>query len=312
MIVTRLPAPRLPIRLAACAAVVCLVACLAVSLAACLPDPAPPVASERAPTEVYRTVGERELEIHFVRPPAASEPGEALPAILLFHGGGWVAGMPEWVYDAAYRFAGHGLLALPVEYRLSENGDTPIEAVEDACAAFRWVRENAGRLGVDPDRLAGYGESAGGHLVASVGTVGCPQISEDGSEGVRPEPDLLLLLSPALEMGPPDYIAKLLRGRAEESDYSPIEHARTTTPPSHIVHGSEDNLTPVSGARDYCAALRALGVACELQVYDGLDHMLKANRGRLGDPDYRIDEEAAADAFARQVEFLRQHGFLDG
>src|SRR5215475_1684004 len=75
-------------------------------------------------------------------------------AILLFHGGGWSEGSPEWMFDAARRFAGTGMVAIPIEYRLARATVTPIESLSDVCAAFRWTREHAGRLRIDPNRVA--------------------------------------------------------------------------------------------------------------------------------------------------------------
>lgn len=67
-------------------------------------------------------------------------------AILLFHSGGWVRGRPEWLFGLARQFADDGLVAIPVQYRLSGSQATPADALADACAAFRWVRAHAGIL----------------------------------------------------------------------------------------------------------------------------------------------------------------------
>lgn len=69
-----------------------------------------------------------------------------VPAILLFHGGGWVAGEPDWVFASARRFADQGMVAVSVQYRLASRQVTPIDALSDVCHAFRWVRSKAGAL----------------------------------------------------------------------------------------------------------------------------------------------------------------------
>ncbi len=103
-------------------------------------------------------------------------PGDAAtgprPAVLMFHGGGWVAGEPAWTYPAARRMQAQGLVAILIEYRLSGETATPADALSDACDAFAWVRAHAAELGVDPQRVAGYGVSAGGQLAAAAGLGG--------------------------------------------------------------------------------------------------------------------------------------------
>src|SRR6185503_18300776 len=112
--------------------------------AAARPPAAKPVEPVR---QVYREVDGRSLPAYvFAR--SASRP---VPAILLFHGGGWVSGEAAWTFDAARRFQRLGLVAVAIEYRLAEGPSegkiTPIEQLDDTCAAFHWVRENAASLG---------------------------------------------------------------------------------------------------------------------------------------------------------------------
>lgn len=171
-------------------------ACLLAACRSVTPPPAKSATPVEPVTHVYREVNGQELRA-YVFPPAVSDPRRRAAAVLLFHGGGWSAGSPEWTFAAARRFASRGMVAVPIEYRLSEGDVTPIDALADICAAFRWVRQRAGDLSLDAERVAGYGVSAGGHLVASAATVGCPP---EGPPGVRAEPDALLLWSPALDM----------------------------------------------------------------------------------------------------------------
>ena len=91
---------------------------------------APQVAAPLAPVaHTYRTVDGKALSLHVFTPAAKSATGR--PAILLFHGGGWAAGDPEWVFTSARRYADAGLIAVPVQYRLSDERVTPIDALAD-------------------------------------------------------------------------------------------------------------------------------------------------------------------------------------
>jgi acetyl esterase/lipase len=256
---------------------------------------------EPAITRAYREIGGDSLHAYVFLPPG-HRPANAADAILLFHGGGWSAGAPEWTFAAARRFADSGLVAVAVEYRLSTGDLTPIDALADACAALAWMRARPAELG-SIGRVAGYGVSAGGHLVAATATIGCP--------GDTTGPDALLLWSPALDLVNDRWFTTLLQGRAGASDLSPARHVGPLTPPTSIVHGASDNLTPLAGVRRYCAALTELGRECDLHVYPGVGHLLTRNLANQ-ERDFDPDPVARADGIARQHRFLRSLGFTAG
>lgn len=247
----------------------------------------------------YRVVDGDSLHAYAFYP---SDTGRGRPtqAILLFHGGGWSTGSPEWTFAAAERFAGYGLVAIAVEYRLSEGDVTPIEALDDACHAFAWARGQARELGI-ADRIAGYGVSAGGHLAAATATVGCGDVAAHA--------DALLLWSPALDVKADGWFTKLLQGRGKAVDYSPADHVRKSTPPTCIVHGALDSLTPLAGVRRFHDRLLELGGACELNVYPGLGHLLTRNLSNQ-EGDYDPDPEKRADGIEKQRQFLVRLGFV--
>jgi acetyl esterase/lipase len=253
----------------------------------------------------YREVGDRQLRAHVFLPDEESGT-EGISAVLLFHGGGWHLGGPEWTFAAARRFASWGMAAISVEYRLSGDGVTPIDALEDACAAVAWARRTADGLGIDADRVAGYGLSAGGHLVAATATIGCPLECPDTRDC---QPDALLLWSPALDTTIDGWFKNLLQGRATSEEYSPAHHVQSSTPPTSIVLGTEDTLTPLSGAKTYCELLIEAGGVCELNLYEGVGHLLTRNLENQ-ESDFDPDPEAEADGIERHRRFLVDMGFI--
>ena len=259
-------------------------------IAAAQPDPVP---------HRYREVDGAGL-MAYVFTPATPARTERRPAIILLHGGGWIAGAPDWTFENARRYAGKGFVAISVQYRLSNERITPVDALADVCAAFHWARAEAAKLGIDPSRIAASGVSAGGHLAAAAATIGCG--NNEGKYGVG-GPDALVLWSPALDVSGDGHFRRILRERGTVEAYSPVEHVRPSMPPVHIVHGERDTLTPLSGSTRFCEQVQAKGGTCELVVYPGVGHLLTRNLANQED-DYDPDPVAREDGRARQLSFL--------
>lgn len=254
---------------------------------------------------VYKTVSGTKLTAHVFRPAAASI-GHARPAIVLFHGGGWAIGSPDWVYDAARRYAAFGAVTVAAEYRLSDKRTqvTPIEAMEDARDVVRWMRRSAAELGIDPNHIAAYGISAGGHLAASLAFFGSAEKNQ-----VSAVPNAALLISPAVAMAHDEYFQGLLGGRGSASKYSPEEQMDKAPPPTVIFNGSVDNLTPLDGVKLYCDRANQRGGECELHVYQGVGHLF-TRKQPFNTNNFDPDPEAWADATAKGDAFLAAKGFL--
>ena len=116
---------------------------------------------------VYAKVGQRELVLDLYLP---SNPRGKLPVVMWIHGGGWRNG-DKGSAGAARPMVGRGFAVADVAYRLSGEAIFPAQ-VEDCKAAVRWVRANATKHGLDGERIGVWGSSAGGHLVAFLGTSG--------------------------------------------------------------------------------------------------------------------------------------------
>ncbi len=271
------------------------ITCVLLSLTGCA-SVAGRGSATRPSVRVYRVVGEDTLLAHVFNAARVDQSPRA--AVILLHGGGWVDGSPEWVYATAREFAAAGLVAIALEYRLSDSTHTPIDALEDVCAGIVWARAHADSLGIARDRVAGYGVAAGGHLAAATVTVGCPFAA------LNPGFNALTLLSPAMDVERDAHFARLLRGRATASAVSPLAQASTAMPPTMIVQGDRDTLTPLSGAQRFCLNITMTRGRCELRVYSALGHLLTRDLADQASG-YDPDPVARADGLARQIVFLR-------
>ena len=197
------------------------------------------------------------------------------------------------------------MVAVAAQYRLSDQKSiTPIEATDDARAVIRWMRSQAKSLGIAQERIAAYGWSAGAHLAA---TAAIPEDAARGAGG-NARPNALVLVSPAVSLGSDSWFQRLLGQRGSARDLSPDQHVREGMPPTLILQGSTDTVTPLAGVKRYCELLRAAKNNCELHVYEGFGHLFTP-AGIPDDGQPKTDPATAADALARTDRFLTSLGF---
>jgi acetyl esterase len=151
--------------------------------------------------EIYKKISGVELPIHIFEP-VNRKPGDRRPAIVFFFGGGWRGGSPAQFQHQCRYLASRGMVAMTAEYRVeSRHGVKAVSCFRDAKSAIRWVRKNAGRLGIDPNRVAAGGGSAGGHLAGALGTI--QEFDEEGEDAsISALPNALVLFNPALVLAP--------------------------------------------------------------------------------------------------------------
>jgi acetyl esterase/lipase len=224
-----------------------------------------------ARVETYRKIGSTELKLWIF---GESDPKIQKPAIVFFFGGGWNTGSPAQFEDQARHFAKRGMIAIVADYRVkSRQGVQVVECVKDAKAAIAWVRENAERLGIDPNKIAASGGSAGGHLAACTGT-----ISGFGSDE---RPNAMILFNPGCTLAPiegwqppADRAHELRTGRfgVEAQVISPAHHIGPHTPPPLILHGTADTTVPYASVVAFESAMKKAGRPCKLVGYDGVGH----------------------------------------
>lgn len=260
-----------------------------------------------APTDyVFASPHGVDLKAYVFTPAGAAKKGCA--AIVIFYGGGWAMGEPSWAFSRAQHFAQLGLVAVAAQYRLSDQKSiTPLDAIADARAVIRWMRSEAKSLGLAPEKIVADGWSAGAHLAA------CTALLNDDiadRNQVSAVPNALILVSPAVSLENDRWFKKLLLGRAEVQEVSPVHHIRPSLPPTLILVGRTDTVTPLVGVQQFAELMQAAKNRCELHVYDGVGHLFTPSH--LPDDGFpQPDKSVAADALARADDFLRSLHFAD-
>jgi acetyl esterase/lipase len=282
-----------------------------------------PPAMEGTTSEVYRTVGDVELNIYLCNPEGHSA-DDRRPAIVFFFGGGWRAGSPQQFLPHCRYLAERGMVAAVADYRVAtRHGVTAHECVEDAKSAVRWLRSNADRLGVDPNRIAAGGGSAGGHLAAATATL--PGHDPD-PDGVSPVPNALVLFNPATVLAPVDgdplpteeqrerFAALEERFGAPPESMSPFHHLRADLPPTILFHGQADETVPHSTADRFCRGLRDHKNRCDFVSYHDQGHgFFNFGRGEGEDKNkWYEDTVSRMDGFLYSLEWLDPKPNPDG
>ncbi|WP_395735734.1 alpha/beta hydrolase [Prosthecobacter sp.] len=254
-------------------------------------------------TRVYKKAGERELKLTIVNPPDWKSTDQR-PAMVFFHGGGWVGGGPTQFTQHSEYLATRGMVCLQVEYRLIKKGDAgpPIDCVHDAKSAMRWVRGHAAELGIDPKRIGAGGGSAGGHLAAFVGMVEGLDDPQDDVK-ISPKANALALFNPVFDNGP-DQGWGYSRVGEHFKEYSPAHNISADDPPAIIFLGTQDKLIPVAVVERFKAGMEKAGVRCEAVFYEGQGHGF-FNAGGKGKMKYYYDTLLATDKFLAALGWLK-------
>lgn len=222
----------------------------------------------------------------FVFRPAGHSPSDSRTAVVCIHGGGWVGGKPEYFFPHCEYFSKRGAVAFSIRYRLvEERGIGAFDEVErciaDCKAAIRYIRNHAGTYGIDPDRIAVLGDSAGGHLAACLAVMGGPEGNDADSMA-----NAAVCYNPCVDMDIP-LVMRIFGIEGRESggetvfpenvhdrarDVSPIGFVRSGQPPVLVMHGTEDTVVPPEQSRRFTEAMTAAGNRSELIMLDGEKH----------------------------------------
>ncbi|MCH7904071.1 MAG: alpha/beta hydrolase [Armatimonadetes bacterium] len=219
------------------------------------------------------------LRYDFFRPNSQDE----LPVVIFVHGGGWISGDRQMYRDEAIWLANVGYACALFDYRLAPLSPFPA-AVQDAQSFVRFIRNHSSELGVVPDKVIAFGNSAGGHLAAMLGlfheTFGAPN---DPKEHLV---NGVIALSAITDIRKPSesqfdislsfveqFMGGPLKGREDlYASASPVAHVNDDACPFLIVHGSEDDIVPPSQSSNLHAALLLAGGESRLIQLEGEEH----------------------------------------
>lgn len=251
---------------------------------------------------VFRTVDGEALGADVYLP---AEDGKNRPAVLVVHGGGWVAGEKEWFADQATQLANAGYVAVSVDYRLAPAHPFPA-AVDDVQAAVKWLRkkQQVRAYGIDPDRIGALGGSAGAHLVAMVGVLGEGSLEKGARVAAVVEwsgPLDLTRPAAAFDSGtaPDGNIAPFLGCTAGDcpadtaEEASPFTHVDRTDAPILVIN-SDGELVPLALVQPMIDALDEAGVEHEVVILPGNRHSRQYSADVMDDTIAFFDAHLAA------------------
>jgi len=229
----------------------------------------------------YVPEGHERQKLDLFLPKDAAKP---LPLVVWIHGGGWQGGSKE--FTPAFFLLSKGYAVASINYRLSQHATFPAQ-IEDCKAAIRWLRAHAKEYNLDAQHIGVWGGSAGGHLVALLGTANNVKEWEtlggntDQSSRVQAvcdwygPTDFTRITATSQKANGP--VSRLLGGPVADNlekakKASPITYVSSDDPPFLIMHGADDKTVPPEQSEIFADALKKAGVEVTLKILPGAGH----------------------------------------
>jgi acetyl esterase/lipase len=241
----------------------------------------PDILSERE--VVYGKGGDTDLKLDLAMPKNGFG---SFPTVVFIHGGAWKSGKRQDLAKTIEVLAGRGYVAVTIDYRLVKTAPFPAQ-IEDCKAAVRWLRANAQKYRINPDRIGAVGFSAGAHLACLLGTTQ----KEDDLEGKGGNAEQTSQVQAVVSFfGPTDFTRKTWPDDLEKSTLrplmgasfadkpelyrkaSPITYVTKKAPPFLFFHGTEDRTVAIRHSRTLAEKLQNAGVSAKVIELEGEGH----------------------------------------
>lgn len=262
----------------------------------------------------YLATAETTVKLYYKLPDKVKTNAK-LPAIIWIHGGAWVGGKANTFFANAAYCALKGAVGISLEYRVIDNNKASIDqCIADCKAAINYLKANAATLHIDTTKIAIVGESAGGHLAA------CMALLDTNNNTT---PAALILYNPVVNLATgkfikymnaevalqtskkPDTTALLLQYQNVAKAISPLYLVKKRLPPTLIINGIEDKITPYTFAQSFCDSIKKHHTKHKILLLPKIGHAFAV-------PHYKSSEQQVVEALLKADVFLTRLGFLKG
>ncbi|OUS01044.1 hypothetical protein A9Q86_09885 [Flavobacteriales bacterium 33_180_T64] len=225
--------------------------------------------------KTYKEIDGFKLDMHLFLPNSEEFKGKR-PTIVQFHGGSWSEGKPDWFFNTAEAYTKQGWIVGVVEYRIKgRQGTYPFESVKDAKSAMRWIRENAKKYNIDPNKIIATGNSAGGHLSLAIALIDNWNESTDNFE-ISTKPNAIIVNSGVYDLttNSTRWITENYENRGIVKEISPNHLLKKSAVKMLLIHGEKDRNCPYENAEYFYKEMKSLGNDIKLHTVKNAEHMI--------------------------------------
>ncbi|WP_324720153.1 alpha/beta hydrolase [Salinimicrobium sp. HB62] len=222
----------------------------------------------------YKQINGYSLDAHIFQP-VSLQKGKIYPVIAMFHGGSFFEGKPDWFFTSAKAYAKKGWVTVAVEYRVADrHGNTLPEAISDGKSLVRFLRTNAEKFQLDPNKILISGNSSGATIALALATTGEILDEKNENRQISSRPNAVIVnagLADLREAGhwwQEDYTEEFIE------NISPLNNADKDLPPMLIFHGTKDNSVDIESIRKFASLSKKSGNQVTLMELEGAPHMI--------------------------------------